>query len=83
MSYTFIEKARLGRKNQMVLPSGVRKRLGIAEGDEVLIKVEGTTAFIIPKPKSYASHLCGLHNEIWRDIDIEQYVGEERNSWEA
>ncbi|MBT9147762.1 MAG: hypothetical protein DDT32_01527 [Syntrophomonadaceae bacterium] len=55
MSCTFIKKARLGKRNQMVLPSCVRKRLGIAEGDEVLIKVEGDIAFIIPKPKSYAS----------------------------
>lgn len=82
MSYAFIEKARLGKKNQMVLPSCVRKRLGIAEGDEVLIKVEGNIALIIPKPKSYASHLCGLHSEIWRDVNIDQYVSEERNSWD-
>ena len=67
----------------MVLPSSVRKRLGIDEGDEVLIKVEGNTALIIPKPKNYASHLCGLHNEIWGDVNIDQYISEERDSWES
>lgn len=81
MSDKIIERAQLGRRNQMVLPSAVRKVLGIGEGDEVLIRLTGKTAVIIPKPKSYADRLCGLHNEIWKDVDIDQYIKEERDTW--
>lgn len=81
MSDKIIERAQLGRRNQMVLPAGVRKVLCIGEGDEVLIRMVGKTAVIIPKPKSYANRLCGLHSEIWRDVDLDQYIKEERDSW--
>jgi len=80
MSEIIVEKVRLGHKYQMVLPVKIRNSLGLGEGDEVLIKVTGETAVIIPKPKSYADRLCGLHSEIWRDVEPDQFIKEERDS---
>ena len=34
------------------------------------------------KPRRSIMELRGLGKEIWKDIDVEAYLNEERNSWE-
>ncbi|ACX53234.1 transcriptional regulator, AbrB family (plasmid) [Ammonifex degensii KC4] len=75
-----IETARLGSKYQMVLPLSVRKALGVSAGDELLVLLLDNAAVLLPKPKSYADHLLGLHREVWADINPEKYL-EEMRSW--
>jgi AbrB family looped-hinge helix DNA binding protein len=54
-----IKTVKLGARCQMALPAEIRKRLGLKEGDEIIIKINGEKAIIEPKPKSYAEHLWG------------------------
>ncbi|RDV80913.1 AbrB/MazE/SpoVT family DNA-binding domain-containing protein [Ammonifex thiophilus] len=77
-----VETVRLGSKCQMVLPLKIRKALGVTEGDELLVLFLGNAAVLVPKPKSYADRLLGLHREVWVGINLEKYLEEERSSYE-
>lgn len=81
MPEVMIDTVKLGSRCQMVLPARIRKALGISEGDEVLVTVSGNAAIVVPKPKSYAERLMGLHQEVWRGVNPDAYVQEERQSW--
>ena len=34
------------------------------------------------RPKHHITEFKGLGKEVWRKIDVEKYIEEERNSWE-
>jgi hypothetical protein len=36
---------------------------------------------LLPEPKCYADHLQSLHSEIWKDIDVQDYLQGERGAW--
>jgi len=77
-----VTTVKLGARGQIVLPAKIRKALSLSQGDEVLVTVSGSTAVVVPKPKSYADRLMGLHREVWAEVDPDSYVREERDSWE-
>lgn len=83
MSSAPVDTVKLGSRCQMVLPARIRKALGLSEGDEVLVTVSGNAAVVVPKPKSYADRLMGLHRDVWQGVDPDAYVREERRSWEG
>ncbi len=83
VSDMIVETVHLGSRCQMVLPARIRKALGLREGDEVLVRKSGDVVLIVPKPASYAQQLRGLHREVWRGVDPDRYVREERESWEG
>ncbi len=31
---------------------------------------------------NYTNKLCGLHKEIWKNVDSEEYLKKERQSWD-
>ena len=72
---------KLSGKHQIVIPREVRKQLGLAAGDGLLVEVRGNTIVLVPRPRSYAKRLRGLHKEVWRDVDAKTYVREERKAW--
>ncbi len=75
---------RVSHKFQVVIPKDIREPLGISKGDilqvykrdhEIIMKkVEAS------KPLSL-KNLKGLGKEIWKDVDIEDYIKKERESW--
>ncbi len=71
----------LSAKHQIVIPRDVRRRLGLAAGDGLLVEVHGNTILLVPKPKSYAKRLRGLHKGVWADVDATTYLREERKGW--
>lgn len=72
---------KLSSKHQIVIPREVRKQLGLAAGDGLLVEVRGNTIVLVPRPRSYAKRLRGLHKEVWRGVDARAYVREERKAW--
>lgn len=72
---------RLSTKYQIVIPREVRQQLGLAAGDGLLVEVRGNTIVLVPRPRSYAKRLRGLHKEVWRNVDAAAYVREERKGW--
>ncbi|HEU4797731.1 MAG TPA: AbrB/MazE/SpoVT family DNA-binding domain-containing protein [bacterium] len=73
---------RVGKRFQVVLPKKVRQRLDLHEGDELLIEVSRLGILLLPKPKSYTAHLAGLHREVWKDVNVDDYLSKERKGWQ-
>ena len=44
------EEAIIGKRNTLVIPKGIRKELGLVEGQRVLIRIEGKRIVIEPLP---------------------------------
>jgi AbrB family looped-hinge helix DNA binding protein len=72
---------RVSKKSQIVIPKKIRDAVGISEGDELIVDVEGDRVILKVKPKSYAKRLRGLHKNVWKGIDPKKYVRGERESW--
>ena len=53
--------------------------------DEKLRLIKELTADAVERPDSEPKHsimeLCGLGKEIWSDVDAQEYVRQERLSW--
>lgn len=77
-----MQTAKVSSKHQIVIPKKIRETLGLRPGDQLLIVVEDDKAVMRLRPKSYAEHMRGLHKEVWQGIDANEYVREERESWE-
>ncbi|HEU5300215.1 MAG TPA: AbrB/MazE/SpoVT family DNA-binding domain-containing protein [bacterium] len=73
---------RIGKRYAVVLPKKVRERLDLHEGDVLLVEVNRRGILLIPRPASYTSHLAGLHREVWKDLDVDEYLEAERKSWQ-
>jgi antitoxin PrlF len=76
------QAVRLGKRFQLVLPKKIRQRLGLREGDVLLIEVTRKGILLVPKPQSYTQHLSGLHREVWQDVNVDEYLREERKTWQ-
>ncbi len=76
-----MNKVRVGKKSQIVIPADMRKKLGIKEGDELLVSAEGGKLVLTPKPDNYTAYGEGLGAEIWREVDTTEYLRKERDSW--
>lgn len=72
---------KLSSKCQIVIPKNVREALEIGPGDELLMEVKEGSLLIYPKPRSYTDYMFGLHKEVWKDVDTDHYLNEERKSW--
>lgn len=74
---------RLSKKGQLVLPKAIRDALGVSEGDELLVSLEGRTV-VLTRPQFYAKATRGLLKGTWGRTkqEIEKYLQRERDSWE-
>lgn len=72
---------KLSAKHQIVIPREVRRQLGLAAGDELLVELQANVIVLVPRPRSYTKHLRGLHKEVWRGVDATNYIREERKGW--
>ncbi len=75
---------KVSHKFQVVIPKDIREFLGISKGDT--LQVYKKNHEIIMKKADVKKHLSlknlkGLGKEIWRDIDVEEYIKKERESW--
>lgn len=73
----------LSSQGQVVIPSRVRKKLGLKPGSKLLMAVEnkGITpkAILEPQPESWVKKVTGLGRGVWGNG--EKYVDQERNKW--
>ncbi len=76
------KRVRVSSKNQIAVPSEVRKSLGIRSGDSLLFEVRGSFAILRKEPADHCAELRGLHMEVWKDLDAETFVRQERGAWE-
>ena len=78
MSKTSIK---VSEKYQIAIPQLARKKLNIKKGDRLLVDVQDGVIVLIPEPKRYTGYLQGLHSEIWKGVDVQKYINDERGAW--
>jgi AbrB family looped-hinge helix DNA binding protein len=71
----------LSSKNQVVIPKEARDALQLVPGKRLLVKVEGNMIIMVPEPEDYVKTLRGLHKEVWQEVDSDEYLRRERDSW--
>ena len=76
------ETVTLSRKNQVVIPRAAREALHLNAGQKLLVKVLDDCLIMVPEPRDYVSKLEGLHQDVWASVDTDQYLREERDSWD-
>ncbi|MHB8777811.1 MAG: AbrB/MazE/SpoVT family DNA-binding domain-containing protein [Anaerolineales bacterium] len=72
---------KINARNQITIPRDVRNKLNIKQGDRLLVDVQDGVIILIPQPKRYTDYLQGLHSEIWKGVDAQEYVNGEREAW--
>ena len=70
-------EAKLSSKNQIVIPRGARKPLGLKPADKLLVVVRGDMIILMRKPKKYSEALRGAGQIPYQDM----YLERERESW--
>jgi AbrB family looped-hinge helix DNA binding protein len=77
-----VRPVRVSTKGQVVIPLGVRRKLGIKPGDQLVI-VSGDSEAIIMKAKRYAESLRGMGKGLYGKTreEIDAYVRGEREAW--
>ena len=71
---------KVSSKFQIALPAAVRRRLGIKQGDRLLIDVRGNHILLMREPDDYAAALAGLHADVWSGVDPQEYIRREREA---
>lgn len=66
------------------IPDEILKRAGLKPGTEIIWLCDEETGQIIlmEKPDDFAKAMRGLGKEMWRTVDVNAYIKEERESWE-
>lgn len=68
-------------KYQVVIPKVIRKRMKIKSGQKLIVSTSGDKIVLTPQkkwPEDYYKELGG----VWKGVDVDKYLEEERNSWE-
>ncbi len=75
-----VKEVKVGKKGAIYLPSKIRNKLGIREGDKALIKVENNKVVIefIPDPFSMA-----LKVRKWAETTVEEFERESEEEQDA
>ena len=76
--------SKLNKDRSVKIPEEILRKAGLKPGTEIIwLYDEGTGQILLmEKPDSFAKAVKGLGKEVWQDIDINEYVKEERKSWE-
>ena len=76
------KSVRLSKKGQLVLPSKIRKALGVKEGDELLVTLDGKRVILTPA-EHHAKRTRGLLKGTWGKTgeEVGSYIERERESW--
>jgi len=75
--------AKIGKRGVLVIPTEIRKKSGLTDGDDVLIDIgESGIIHIRKRPKDFVAALSDLHPEIWPEKNPVDYIKEERDLWD-
>lgn len=80
-----ISKSSISTRNQTVIPSNIRQKLGVKPGQKLSWRLiwinDKTKAIVEPEPESWAAHSRGLGKHLWEKVDIKQYLKQLRAEW--
>lgn len=74
---------RISSKGQFVIPKAIRDAVGIEQGDELLVTLDGE-AVILTRPESLARLTRGMLKGTWARTrqGVDRAVRDERQSWD-
>jgi AbrB family looped-hinge helix DNA binding protein len=80
---TLTTSVRLSKKGQFVIPKEMREALGVKEGQELLVTLDGARV-ILARPREYARRTRGLLKGTWGKSKraVGAYLEKERQSWD-
>lgn len=67
--------------NKILLHEDLVKKAHFSVDDEVIVEIEEDRLVLIKKTGSYTDRLRGLHKEVWKNTDTEEYLKNEKDSW--
>ncbi len=74
---------KVSKRYQIAVPAAARQLLHIKSGDRLIVDIQDGMLVLLPEPEDFASHLAGLHKEIWEGVDAQKYIDEERQAWDS
>jgi len=69
---------KMSSKNQVVIPTEARQKLGLKAGDHLKVLVKGDSICLVKEPESYVEKLYGSGKDIYNN----NYLVAERDSWD-
>lgn len=69
---------KMSSKNQVVIPSEARLKLGLKAGDRLKVLIKGDSICLIKEPENYVEKLYGSGKDIYNG----NYLAAERDSWD-
>ncbi|MDN5310587.1 AbrB/MazE/SpoVT family DNA-binding domain-containing protein [Methanolobus sp. WCC5] len=72
---------KLSSEHTITLPEELIRKMHFASNDEILVQVDEDKLVLSKKTDSYTKKLRGLHKEVWKDVDSEEFLRKERISW--
>ena len=72
----------MSRKNQIIVPREAREKLHLKAGEQFLVLCKEDRIVLIPKPRSFVEKMAGLHREVWEGVDAQNYLNDQRESWQ-
>jgi AbrB family looped-hinge helix DNA binding protein len=80
---TLTTSVRLSKKGEFVIPKQMREALGVKEGEELLVTLEGTS-IVLTNPREYGRRTRGLLKGTWgrNKRAVGRYLEKERRSWD-
>ena len=67
--------------NKILLTEDLVKKAYFSVDDEVIVEIKEDRLVLIKKTGSYTDRLRGLHKEVWKNTDTEEYLKNERDPW--
>ena len=74
----FVPTVKMSSKNQVVIPTEARQKLGLKAGDKLKVIIKGDSICLVKEPDSYVNKLYASGREIYNN----NYLVAERNSWD-
>ena len=73
---------KVSSKGQIVLPAGVRRRMGIESGDELVLVEWGDAVYLVPKPEDPIHEARGILKRLGSNYSVEQFLVERKREEE-
>ncbi len=74
----FMPTVKLSSKNQVVIPTEARQKLGLKAGDRLKVLIKGDSICLVKEPGSYVNKLYASGSDLYSS----NYLVAERDSWE-
>ena len=75
-------RAKMSRKNQIVIPKQVRKVMGLRAGDIVYLEIDGEHVSLRSRPANLTARTRGILKHLWSNADPDLWLNQERDTWQ-